>query len=225
MSTKRVAESIDMNLWIPATVEASVELTRAILRVFRDEGARKDRQKASTPAPPRARLPRRAPLSRAARTHRAPTDAQARLMWLIEEYGPVEEVNGHLRCSEAYRTKIVDEMKSYGVTFEVDVAQPKATAPFERRSLLGVHPQPNVRVPNLLKRVLRRPAVRPKDLLPQICSPRSAPPRSAAPQRSAPPPLPSPLPRPAAAPHDTLVRAFPSAAKPPAHSPRAAGAA
>ena len=45
MSTKRVAESIDMNLWIPAEVDASVELSTAILRIFRDEAERKDRQK------------------------------------------------------------------------------------------------------------------------------------------------------------------------------------
>jgi sulfite reductase beta subunit-like hemoprotein len=71
MSIKRVAESIDMNVWVPATVEAAVELTTAILRVFRDEGDRGDRQK-------------------------------ARLM----------EVDGHPRCSEAYRQKIIDEMKA-----------------------------------------------------------------------------------------------------------------
>jgi sulfite reductase beta subunit-like hemoprotein len=81
MSIKRVAESIDMNVWVPATVEAAVELTTAILRVFRDEGDRGDRQK-------------------------------ARLMWLIEKYGEVTEVDGHPRCSEAYRQKIIDEMKA-----------------------------------------------------------------------------------------------------------------
>ena len=65
MSTKRVAESIDMDLWIPgirslihlpnmathgltrdlwipATVDAAVGLCTAILRIFRDEGCRKD---------------------------------------------------------------------------------------------------------------------------------------------------------------------------------------
>merc|ERR1719310_260472 len=67
MSTKRVAESIDMNLWIPADVDVAVELATAILRVFRDEGHRKDRQK-------------------------------ARLMWQVESYGPVTEVDGHARC-------------------------------------------------------------------------------------------------------------------------------
>merc|ERR1719486_1535651 len=46
MSTKRVAESIDMNVWLPARVDAVVELATAILRIFRDEGDRKDRQKA-----------------------------------------------------------------------------------------------------------------------------------------------------------------------------------
>merc|ERR1719253_528094 len=43
MSTKRVAESVDMDMWIPATVEASYALCEAILRIFRDEGGRKDR--------------------------------------------------------------------------------------------------------------------------------------------------------------------------------------
>ena len=42
MSTKRVAESIDMNLWLPDDVAATVELSTAILRIFRDEGERKD---------------------------------------------------------------------------------------------------------------------------------------------------------------------------------------
>merc|ERR1719238_1916120 len=46
MSTKRVAESVDMNLWIPANVDLATDLARAILRIFRDEGDRKDRQKA-----------------------------------------------------------------------------------------------------------------------------------------------------------------------------------
>ena len=46
MSTKRVAESIDMNLWIPDDVKASIQLTKAILRLFRDDGSRGDRQKA-----------------------------------------------------------------------------------------------------------------------------------------------------------------------------------
>ena len=46
MSTKRVAESVDMDLWIPADVDVAVELTTAILRVFRDEADRKDRQTA-----------------------------------------------------------------------------------------------------------------------------------------------------------------------------------
>ena len=34
-----------VNVWIPATVDAALELTSAILRVFRDEGNRSDRQK------------------------------------------------------------------------------------------------------------------------------------------------------------------------------------
>jgi ferredoxin-nitrite reductase len=46
MSIKRVAESIDSNMWIKADRNSVVTLTEAILRVFRDEGDRKDRQKA-----------------------------------------------------------------------------------------------------------------------------------------------------------------------------------
>jgi len=46
MSIKRVAESIPMDLWIPATLEAARALSVATLRIFRDEGDRKDRQKA-----------------------------------------------------------------------------------------------------------------------------------------------------------------------------------
>jgi len=106
MSIKRVAESVDLNLWIPATVEASVDFTAAILRIFRDEGGRKDRQK-------------------------------GRLMWLIEDYGEIKQVNGHPQASEAFRKRVVKEMST-----KVEKAQPKATAPFERRSLLGVHAQP-----------------------------------------------------------------------------------
>ena len=45
-SIKRVAESIPIDCWIPANVEAVRGLCAAILRVFRDEGARGDRQKA-----------------------------------------------------------------------------------------------------------------------------------------------------------------------------------
>ena len=44
-----------------------MELTTAILRIFRDEGERKDRQK-------------------------------ARLMWLVERYGEMTEVDGHAHC-------------------------------------------------------------------------------------------------------------------------------
>jgi len=111
MSIKRVAESVDMNVWIPADVESAVELSRAILRLFRDESNRKDRQK-------------------------------ARLMWLIESYGPTKVVDGHARCCDAWRTKVLDELASYGKNIRVDVQQPRPSTPFERRSLLGVHSQP-----------------------------------------------------------------------------------
>lgn len=46
MSIKRVAESIPSDMWIPADRESVVTLTEAILRIFRDEGGRGDRQKA-----------------------------------------------------------------------------------------------------------------------------------------------------------------------------------
>mmetsp|Transcript_31860 Transcript_31860/g.54350 ORF Transcript_31860/g.54350 Transcript_31860/m.54350 type:complete len:620 (-) Transcript_31860:120-1979(-) len=46
MSIKRVAESIPADMWIPADRESVVTLTEAILRIFRDESERKDRQKA-----------------------------------------------------------------------------------------------------------------------------------------------------------------------------------
>lgn len=46
MSIKRVAESIDSKMWIPADRNSVVTLCEAILRIFRDESERKDRQKA-----------------------------------------------------------------------------------------------------------------------------------------------------------------------------------
>jgi ferredoxin-nitrite reductase len=46
MSIKRVASSIDANMWIPADRQAVVTLCEAILRIFRDEGDRKNRQTA-----------------------------------------------------------------------------------------------------------------------------------------------------------------------------------
>ena len=46
MSIKRVAESIDSDMWIPADRNSVVALSEAILRIFRDESERKDRQKA-----------------------------------------------------------------------------------------------------------------------------------------------------------------------------------
>jgi ferredoxin-nitrite reductase len=46
MSIKRIAESIDSKMWIPADRNSVVTLCEAILRIFRDEADRKDRQKA-----------------------------------------------------------------------------------------------------------------------------------------------------------------------------------
>lgn len=100
MSIKRVAESIDSNMWIPADRNSVVTLCEAIIRIFRDEGHRKDRQK-------------------------------ARLIWLVEEYG-VEE----------YKAAVVKEIESYDRGVTVEDTQPLDTSPFERRSLMGVHEQP-----------------------------------------------------------------------------------
>mmetsp|Transcript_25948 Transcript_25948/g.26156 ORF Transcript_25948/g.26156 Transcript_25948/m.26156 type:complete len:950 (+) Transcript_25948:76-2925(+) len=44
MSSKRTAEAIPMNVWIPES--AAIPLCKSILRLFRDHGARGDRQKA-----------------------------------------------------------------------------------------------------------------------------------------------------------------------------------
>jgi ferredoxin-nitrite reductase len=46
MSIKRVAHSIESDIWVPADRESVVTLCEAILRIFRDESDRKDRQKA-----------------------------------------------------------------------------------------------------------------------------------------------------------------------------------
>ena len=42
MSIKRVAESVDMNMWIKADRESVVTFCEALLRIFRDESERKD---------------------------------------------------------------------------------------------------------------------------------------------------------------------------------------
>jgi ferredoxin-nitrite reductase len=46
MSIKRVTESVKMNMWIPSDTNSVVTVCEAILRIFRDESDRKDRQKA-----------------------------------------------------------------------------------------------------------------------------------------------------------------------------------
>ncbi len=102
MSIKRVAAAIPLDLWIPAEVDAALDLSTAILMIFRDEGARANRQ-------------------------------EARLMWLVEKYGVSK-----------FRAKVLDEMKglgNLGKSWTVAREQPKPTEPFERRELLGVHPQ------------------------------------------------------------------------------------
>lgn len=100
MSIKRVAHSIPIDMWIPADRNSVVTLSEAILRIFRDEGERKDRTK-------------------------------ARLMWLVEKYGV-----------EQFREKVVQEMNSYNRDVASYRAQPPPSGIFERRELLGVHPQP-----------------------------------------------------------------------------------
>lgn len=99
ISIKRVAESIDSGIWIPADRESVVTLCEAILRIFRDESDRKDRQK-------------------------------ARLMWLVEKYG----VDG-------FKEAVVKEVESYNRGVRIFEQQPRPTDSFERRELLGVHPQ------------------------------------------------------------------------------------
>lgn len=100
MSIKRVAESIDSKMWVPADRNSVVAVSEAILRIFRDEGERKNRQK-------------------------------ARLMWLVEEYG-VDE----------YKKAIIKEVESYDRGVKIEDAQPLPTGEFKRRSLLGIHKQP-----------------------------------------------------------------------------------
>jgi len=100
MSVKRVAESVDGKMWIPADRNSVYTFCEAILRIFRDEGNRKDRQK-------------------------------ARLLWLVEAYG-VDE----------FKAEVTKEVESYDRGLKVEDAQPLDKSPFERRSLLGIHQQP-----------------------------------------------------------------------------------
>lgn len=99
MSIKRVAESIDTNMWIKADRESVVTFCEALLRIFRDESERKDRQK-------------------------------ARVMWLVEKYGV-----------EDFKKAMVAEIDSYDRGVEVFDQQPAPTDTFERRELIGIHPQ------------------------------------------------------------------------------------
>jgi ferredoxin-nitrite reductase len=46
MSIKRVAESVKTDMWIPSDADSVVTFCEAIIRIFRDESDRKDRQKA-----------------------------------------------------------------------------------------------------------------------------------------------------------------------------------
>jgi ferredoxin-nitrite reductase len=119
MSTKRVAESIDMDVWIPEDVDVAVAIAREIVTIFRDDGDRSDRQK-------------------------------ARLMWLVESYGPVTEVHGHARADPGFKEKIISMMAARGQGYEkmVDVQQPRPKEPHPREGMtpgaaqMGVHKQP-----------------------------------------------------------------------------------
>ena len=99
MSIKRVAESVDSGMWIPADRESVVTFCEAVLRIFRDESERKDRQK-------------------------------ARLLWLVERYGV-----------DDFKKAVIKEIESYNRGVKVYNQQPRPTDKFERRDLLGVHPQ------------------------------------------------------------------------------------
>ena len=118
MSGKRVAESVDMGLWVPADVDCVMAMTTAILRHFRDHADRKNRQK-------------------------------ARLMWLVETFGEVKEVDGHARADPSYKETIVSEMKAMAGGYHEKVAdqQPRPTGTPPRTgtpvsSYIGVHKQP-----------------------------------------------------------------------------------
>jgi ferredoxin-nitrite reductase len=71
-------------------------------------------------------------------------------MWLVESYGKVEEVDGHLRAADAFREKIISMMAASGEGYEkmVDFQQPRPTEPHAREGMtpgaaqLGVHKQP-----------------------------------------------------------------------------------
>jgi len=118
MSPKRVAESIDMDLWVPDDVDVVVELTRAILRIFRDEGGRKDRQKAR--------------LMWLVETYGAVQHVEAH---------PGEAA--HPRCDPSYKARILAEMSAdgRGLAARCEPQQPRPTGDYERRELLGVHAQ------------------------------------------------------------------------------------
>ena len=61
---------------------------------------------------------------------------QARLMWLVESYGEVKQVEAypgeepHARCDPSYKERVLSEMASYGNGMEklCDVQQPYGAA-------------------------------------------------------------------------------------------------
>jgi len=113
MSTKRIAESVDMDLWVPAEVPAVLELCTAILRIFRDEGERKDRQKARL----MWQIESYGPIKVVDGHERCDPSYRDRIVNEMASYG-----NGFEKV--------------------VDVQQPRPSGIFARRELLGVHSQP-----------------------------------------------------------------------------------
>jgi len=74
---------------------------------------------------------------------------KARLMWLVETFGEVKEVDGHARADPSYKEMIVSEMKAMAGGYHEKVAdqQPRPTGTPPRTgtpvsSYIGVHKQP-----------------------------------------------------------------------------------
>ena len=77
MSIKRVAAAIPLDLWIPAEVDAALDLSTAILMIFRDEGARANRQEHERASEHEHRLMRQEVMLREANAQRAGATAAA----------------------------------------------------------------------------------------------------------------------------------------------------
>ena len=139
MSIKRVAHSIPINMWIPATEKAALDFSSALLRIFRDEGARGDRQKARLMflieeygvEAFRARLVKEMVSTAAqARTSSPPKFAQAR----------PSSPSTSTPTTPPRPPLLLSTHQGGSVAF--DDEQPEETTPYERRETLGVHSQP-----------------------------------------------------------------------------------